>query len=104
VRGDGRTGGQVRAATLSATGQPGSLQIRLLDPAAAGAGGFGACTGDSGAPVFVLSEPLSVIGLVSWSTGPGLTSGCGGLTGVTPLARYHGWIVQQAARLGSPLP
>ena len=104
VRGDGRTGGQVRAATLSATGQPGSLQIRLLDPAAAGAGGFGACTGDSGAPVFVLSEPLSVIGLVSWSTGPGLTSGCGGLTGVTPLARYHEWSVEQAARLGSPLP
>ena len=104
VRGDGRTGGQVRAATLSATGQPGSLQIRLLDPAAAGAGGFGACTGDSGAPVFVLSEPLSVIGLVSWSTGPGLTGGCGGLTGVTPLARYHGWIVEQAARLGSSLP
>jgi hypothetical protein len=104
VRGDGRTGGQVRAATLSATGQPGSLQIRLLDPAAAGAGGFGACTGDSGAPVFMLSEPLSVIGLVSWSTGPGLTSGCGGLTGVTPLARYHGWIVEQAAKLGSPLP
>jgi hypothetical protein len=102
VRGDGRTGGQVRAATLSATGQPGSLQIRLLDPAAAG--GFGACTGDSGAPVFMLSEPLSVIGLVSWSTGPGLTSGCGGLTGVTPLARYHGWIVEQAAKLGSPLP
>ena len=48
VRGDGRTGGQVRAATLSATGQPGSLQIRLLDPAAAGAGGFGACTGIPG--------------------------------------------------------
>ena len=39
VRGDGHTGGQVRAATLSATGQPGSLQIRLLDrppPAPAG--------------------------------------------------------------------
>ena len=104
VRGDGRTGGQVRAATLSATGQPGSLQIRLLDPAAAGAGGFGACTGDSGAPVFVLSEPLSVIGLVSWSTGAGLTSGCSGLTGVTPLARYHACIVEQAERLGSPLP
>ncbi len=104
VRGDGRTGGQVRAATLSATGQPGSLQIRLLDPAATAAGGLGACTGDSGAPVFVPSEPLIVIGLVSWSTGPGLTGGCGGLTGVTPLARYRGWIVEQAARLGSPLP
>ena len=32
VRGDGRTGGTVRAATLVATGQPGTLQIRLFDP------------------------------------------------------------------------
>jgi secreted trypsin-like serine protease len=104
VRGDGRTGGQIRAATLSATGQPGGLQIRLLDPNAGNTGGFGACTGDSGAPVFTTSEPLTVIGLVSWSTGPGMTEGCGGLTGVTPLVRYRGWIVDQAAKLGSPLP
>jgi Trypsin len=103
VRGDGRTGGQVRAATLSTTGQPGGLQIRLFDPNAAGAGGLGACTGDSGAPVFALSEPLQVIGLVSWSTGPGLTDGCGGLTGVTPLARYRKWITDEAAKLGSSL-
>jgi hypothetical protein len=104
VRGDGRTGGEVRAATLSVTGQPGGLQIRLLDPGAGSKGGLGACTGDSGAPVFATSEPLTVIGLVSWSTGPGLTEGCGGLTGVTPLVRYRGWIVDQAAKLGSPLP
>jgi secreted trypsin-like serine protease len=104
VRGDGRSGGQVRAVTLSVTGQPGGLQIRLLDPSAGSAGGLGACTGDSGAPVFAPSEPLTVIGLVSWSTGPGLSDGCGGLTGVTPLARYRGWIADQAAKLGSPLP
>jgi len=30
VRGDGRTGGTARAATLVVTGQPGSLQVRLL--------------------------------------------------------------------------
>jgi secreted trypsin-like serine protease len=44
-----------------------------------------------------------VIGVVSWSTGPGNSAGCGGLTGVTPLARYRDWIVQQAARMGSAL-
>jgi secreted trypsin-like serine protease len=104
VRGDGSTGGEVRAATLSVTGQPGGLQIRLLDPGAGSKGGLGACTGDSGAPVFATSEPLTVIGLVSWSTGPGLTEGCGGLTGVTPLVRYRGWIVDQAAKFDSPLP
>src|SRR5215471_2867608 len=32
VRGDGRSGGTARAATLAVTGQPGGLQIRLFDP------------------------------------------------------------------------
>jgi Trypsin len=105
VRGDGRSGGTVRAATLVATGQPGSLQIRLVDPATKGErAGLGACTGDSGAPVFRdIGGALAVIGLVSWSTGAGNTEGCGGLTGVTPLARYRAWIADTAARMGAPL-
>src|SRR5258705_5260130 len=48
VRGDGKSGGIVRTAKLIATGKPGTLQIRLLDPATASAReGLGACTGDS---------------------------------------------------------
>jgi len=106
TRGDGKTGGTVRAATLVATGAPGSLQIRLVDPATKGdRAGLGACTGDSGAPVFRDTDGvLAVIGVVSWSTGPNMTDGCGGLTGVTPLARYRGWIVEQAGKMGRPLP
>jgi secreted trypsin-like serine protease len=46
---------------------------------------------------------LVVIGVVSWSTGPKLGEGCGGLTGVTPLVRYRDWIVQAAGKLGSPV-
>jgi len=105
VRGDGRTGGTVRAATLVATGQPGTLQIRLFDPRTKGeSAGLGACAGDSGAPVFRDNgETLAVIGVVSWSTGPKLSAGCGGLTGVTPLARYRAWIAETARTLGSPL-
>jgi hypothetical protein len=105
VRGDGRTGGMVRAATLVATGQPGTLQIRLVDPASKGErAGLGACTGDSGAPVYrQVDGTLAVIGVVSWSTGPALSDGCGGLTGVTPLMRYRAWTVEQAAKLCSPL-
>jgi hypothetical protein len=105
VRGDGATGGTVRVATLAAVGQPGSLQIRLADPATKGERpGLGACTGDSGAPVFRdIGGTLAVIGVVSWSTGPAAREGCGGLTGVTPLARYRAWIVEQAAKVGSPL-
>jgi hypothetical protein len=105
VRGDGRSGGTVRAANLIATGQPGTLQIRLFDPATRNASaGLGACTGDSGAPVFRDNGGrLAIIGVVSWSTGPNNADGCGGLTGVTPLARYRDWIFQQAAKLGSAL-
>jgi secreted trypsin-like serine protease len=104
ARGDGRTGGTLRAATLAATGRPGNLQIRLTDPAAGEQSGLGACTGDSGAPVFQDSGGrLALIGVVSWSTGPGGSAGCGGLTGVTPIELYRGWIAETARRLGSPL-
>ena len=104
VRGDGKTAGIVRSATLIATGQPGSLQIRLADPAGGERAGLGACTGDSGAPVYrEVGGTPAVIGVVSWSTGPALREGCGGLTGVTPLARYRAWIVEQAGRMASPL-
>jgi hypothetical protein len=104
--GDGKSGGTMRAATLVATGQPGTLQIRLVDPATKGErAGLGACTGDSGAPVFRESAgKLAVIGVVSWSTGANNSDGCGGLTGVTPLSRYRDWIVQTAVKLGAPLP
>jgi hypothetical protein len=46
---------------------------------------------------------LAVVGVVSWSTGPALSDGCGGLTGVTPLTRYRVWIVEQARKMGAPL-
>jgi secreted trypsin-like serine protease len=105
VRGDGRTGGTVRAASLVATGQPGTLQVRLVDPATMGQRpGLGACTGDSGAPAFEeTGASPAVVGVVSWTTGPGGSDGCGGLTGLTPLVRYRDWIVTTARQLGSPL-
>jgi secreted trypsin-like serine protease len=106
VRGDGRTGGTVRAATLVATGTPNSLQLRLFDPRTKGeSAGLGACAGDSGAPAFRDHDgTLAIAGVVSWSTGPRLTGGCGGLTGITPLIRYRSWIVWAARTLGSRLP
>jgi secreted trypsin-like serine protease len=104
VRGDGKTGGTVRAARLVATGRPGTLQVRLVDPATAGEkAGLGACTGDSGAPAFEENGD-AVVGVVSWSTGPNGSDGCGGLTGLTPLVIYREWINATARRLGSPLP
>jgi secreted trypsin-like serine protease len=88
--------GTIRAASLVATGQPGKLQIRLVDPATNNTrNGLGACTGDSGAPVFEDQDGRAVVvGVVSWSTGANNSAGCGGLTGVTPLTIYRDWILQ----------
>jgi secreted trypsin-like serine protease len=105
VRGDGKSGGIIRVAGLIATGKPGTLQIRLVDPVGQGTrDGLGACTGDSGAPVFEdKPDGPVIIGVVSWSTGPNGAAGCGGLTGVTPLTLYRDWILQTARQWGSAL-
>jgi secreted trypsin-like serine protease len=105
IRHDGKSGGTVRAAELVATGRPGTLQIRLHDPVTKGAtAGLGACTGDSGAPVFHNREGRPVlIGVVSWATGPGNSDGCGGLTGVTPLFLYRDWITRSGKILGNQI-
>ncbi|WP_257169505.1 trypsin-like serine protease [Bradyrhizobium sp. SRS-191] len=105
IPGDGKSGGVVRAASLVATGKPGTLQIRLVDPATQGArAGLGGCTGDSGGPAFERQAQGEVlIGVISWSTGPNLGDGCGGMTGVTPLTLYRDWVVQTARQWGMPL-
>jgi len=80
VRGDGKSGGTIRVAGLVATGKPGTLQIRLVDPLGQGAReGMGACTGDSGGPVFEDKQTgPAIVGVISWSTGPNMADGCGG--------------------------
>ncbi|WP_081431709.1 S1 family peptidase [Nitrobacter winogradskyi] len=99
--GDGRSGGVARAASLAVTGKPGTLQIRLTDPATNNSrAGLGACTGDSGAPAMLDSGGV-IVGVVSWSTGANNASGCGGLTGVTPLALYRDWILRTARSWGA---
>jgi Trypsin len=102
---EAKTAATLRTATLAATGQPGNLQLRLFDPRTAGVReGLGACTGDSGAPVYQeIAGARAVYGVVSWSTGPNREGGCGGLTGVTPLNLYRGWLNDAARKLGSPI-
>jgi secreted trypsin-like serine protease len=104
-----------RMARLVVTGQPGSLQIRLVDPATRNARpGLGGCTGDSGAPAFDDEGPDKsgqksgqvigqIIGVVSWTTAAGNEEGCGGLTGLTPLLSYRSWIVDTARKFGAPI-
>jgi Trypsin len=105
IRGEGSSGGTIRVAGLVATGQPGTLQIRLVDPLGKGTrDGLGACTGDSGGPVFE-DRPggPAIVGVISWSTGANGSAGCGGLTGVTPLTLYRDWISQTARQWGMAL-
>ena len=49
VRGDGKSGGTIRVAGLVATGRPGTLQIRLVDPVGQGT-----------------REPGAAFGLIFW--------------------------------------
>lgn len=103
VAGTPRGLGIPRMAKLTVTGQPGSLQIRLVDPATRNVtSGLGGCSGDSGAPAYDGDGPL-VIGVVSWSTAPQDNEGCGGLTGITPLLNYRAWILDTAKKFNSPV-
>jgi hypothetical protein len=45
----------------------------------------------------------AIIGVVSWSTGPAGTDGCGGLTGITPLSLHRAWIVETARKMDGSL-
>jgi len=105
IPGDGKSSGKIRTAALVATGRPGTLQIRLVDPVGQGGqAGLGACTGDSGGPVVEDQQAGPVIiGVISWSTGPNGSAGCGGLTGVTPLTLYRDWVLQTARQWGHAL-
>ena len=84
---DNRSAAVLRRADLVATGKPGNLQLRLFDPATKGETPvLGACTGDSGGPVYEERDGKRLVyGVVSWTTAPKLQDGCGGVTGVTPL-------------------
>src|SRR3984893_7533602 len=102
IRGEGNSGGIIRVAGLVATGQPGTLQIRLVDPVGQGTrDGLGACTGDSGGPVLEDRQGApAIIGVVRRATGRDGSAGCGGLTGVTPLTLYRDCILQTARQWG----
>src|SRR4029078_6222202 len=91
IRGDGKSGGTIRVASLVATGKPGTLQIRLVDPIGQGTrDGLGALTGECDATLFEDKQSgPRIVEVVSWSPSPNGSAGCGGMTGVTPLTLYR---------------
>ncbi len=103
--GDRRTAGKLRSATLVATGKPSTQIVSLIDPHTLGEkAGLGVCNGDSGGPVFERRDyRLTLVGVISWTASADGEPRCGFISGVIPLPRYHYWIVETAAKLGSPL-
>jgi len=103
VQGDRKTAGRLRAATLVATQRPSAQQVSLVDPRKLGeTAGLGVCNGDSGGPVFD-EQDRALVGIVSWSSRTDGEPVCGFVSGIIPLARYRYWILETAAKLGSPL-
>jgi secreted trypsin-like serine protease len=103
--GDRRTAGKLRTAILMATGKPNTQIVNLIDPMTLGEkAGLGVCNGDSGGPVFEQRDgKLTLIGIISWTASSDGEPRCGFISGVIPLPRYHYWIVETAAKLGSRL-
>jgi hypothetical protein len=99
------TFGRLLVAHLAAVHSYSSLQLRLIDPVTRGErSGQGACSGDSGGPVFEdTSFGLVLVGVVSWAASVSGNPGCGGVTGATPIAPVRTWIVETSKLLGSPL-
>lgn len=65
--------------------------------------GAGACRGDSGGPI-VRGRPggYQLLGIVSWSSGARRTrisTACGGITAVTPVAEHSSWIASRSDAL-----
>lgn len=95
--GDGASAGVLRSAALTVTGRPSTYQVRLVGPAGAA---LGACTGDSGGPVFSAEGGRAVVaGVVSWTTGRGAAR-CGQMTGTVPVAPHRRWIEETVRGLG----
>jgi hypothetical protein len=98
--GDGKSAGKLTTLTLPSIGNTvdatGAIMVRLATGNGVTAG---ACTGDSGGPVYRGDDVAAVIG---WSTGAG-GRGCGAVTGATLVAPQLHWIADAARELGSSL-
>ncbi|MEX0590624.1 MAG: trypsin-like serine protease, partial [Xanthobacteraceae bacterium] len=106
--GDGKSAGKLHTLTLPAIGNTidatGVIMVRL---AAGGGKSAGACTGDSGGPVFAgeaqaLGPDPRVAAVIGWTTGA-KDRECGLVTGATLVAPQLDWIARTAQTLGSSL-
>jgi hypothetical protein len=92
--GDWSSGGELRSVILAVREPASTVLIWASDPTGRAAG---ACSGDSGAPIWS-ADGSAVIAIVAWAQAPH-GRGCGGLTQGPLLAPLKGWIEQTERRL-----
>jgi V8-like Glu-specific endopeptidase len=85
--GDWRSGGQLRSVTLAVRAPASSVLVWAADPEGQVAG---ACSGDSGAPIWS-ADGSTAVAIAAWAQAPH-GRGCGGLTQGPRLAPLRGWI------------
>ena len=92
--GDWSSGGQLRSVTLAVREPASTVLIWAADPTGRAAG---ACSGDSGAPVWSV-DGSAAIAIVAWAQAAH-GRGCGGLTQGPLLAPLKAWIEETERRL-----
>jgi V8-like Glu-specific endopeptidase len=92
--GDWKSGGELRSVTLAVRAPASKVLIWAADP---GGKVAGACTGDSGAPVWS-ADGRTALAIATWAQAPH-GPGCGGLTQGPLLAPLKGWIEDAKQRL-----
>lgn len=92
--GDWSSAGTLRSVTLAVREPASTVLIWAADPDGKAAG---ACSGDSGAPVWS-ADGSAAIAIVAWAQAP-RGRGCGGLTQGPLLAPLKSWIEETEARL-----
>jgi hypothetical protein len=92
--GDWKSGGELRSVTLAVRKPASKVLIWAADPDGRLAG---ACSGDSGAPIFS-ADGAEAVAIATWAQAPS-GRGCGGLTQGPRLAPLRGWIEETRRKL-----
>ena len=93
---DWKSGGVLRSVTLLVREPASTVLVWAADPDGRLAG---ACSGDSGAPIFS-ADGAAAVAIAAWAQAPN-GRGCGGLTQGPRLAPLRGWIAETARRLSA---
>ena len=95
ANGDWKSGGVLRSVRLAVREPASPVLVWAADPMGRIAG---ACSGDSGAPIFS-ADGTTAVAIAAWAQAPH-GRGCGGLTQGPRLAPLKGWIDEARRRLG----